>query len=102
MATMTENDDQCVICFTPLSKTLSISTECNHRFHIECIRKNIENGNERCPLCLQSLAALVSHFGKDGQERIRVTEATGKNDKVPRKTKATKLGLNTLPSFFSF
>ncbi len=82
MATMNEDDDQCVICFTPLNRTLVISTECNHRFHLECIRKNVENGNDRCPLCSRPLLELVSCFKKDVQGVTIDIAATGKNEKV--------------------
>lgn len=89
MATMNKDEDQCVICFTSLSKTLLISTECNHRFHLDCIRQNIENGNNKCPLCCQPLPALVSHFVKDGQLPVSDTTASGKKHEVASKTTET-------------
>ncbi|KAF8789498.1 hypothetical protein HNY73_007431 [Argiope bruennichi] len=45
---------ECYICHFNLSCTPreNYETECNHKFHVECLRKYIKNDNcDECPLC---------------------------------------------------
>ena len=50
-----DNNDNCHICYEPLSKLIPVHLPCRHSFHFECIVQNIEVYNYKCPLCRAEL-----------------------------------------------
>jgi ubiquitin-protein ligase len=51
-----ENDNNCNICFDT-NETLKniIKLNCSHKFHIECIKNNLTNNQDICPMCRKEL-----------------------------------------------
>lgn len=61
----TENaqiSDECSICLVSLTQPgLDVfTTACQHRFHFQCLAKNIQARNNECPLCRTQLESLVN------------------------------------------
>lgn len=61
----TENSqisDECSICLVSLTQPgLDVfTTACQHRFHFQCLAKNIQAQNNECPLCRTRLESLVN------------------------------------------
>ena len=45
-------DNKCSICYDKFTTTdPAIRTRCNHRFHLDCLRKWSSSGHNSCPLC---------------------------------------------------
>jgi hypothetical protein len=47
---MLSNND-CSICFEPLTEHVRIALPCGHRFHEDCIRRSLTSTGGRCPEC---------------------------------------------------
>lgn len=46
-----EKTDMCCICISEYDNTTITSKTCNHKFHLNCIKKWISNNKSTCPLC---------------------------------------------------
>jgi hypothetical protein len=46
-----EKNDTCCICISEYDNTTITSKTCNHKFHLNCIKKWIYNNKSTCPLC---------------------------------------------------
>ena len=46
---LTDND--CPICFDPLTNDVRIALPCGHRFHEDCIRRSLISTHGKCPKC---------------------------------------------------
>lgn len=54
---------ECSICMEPIeSPNESLTLECRHKYHVNCIKKWKEN-NESCPLCRDNLSVPNDVFG---------------------------------------
>jgi hypothetical protein len=67
MATSNESQtsnttEECSICLSPLTQQgLDIfTTSCQHKFHFQCLAKNVQAQNNECPLCRTRLDSLVN------------------------------------------
>jgi hypothetical protein len=47
--------EKCPICFDPLNE-FTVTTDCNHKFHIECLKPLCKEDNPRCPLCRKNIS----------------------------------------------
>lgn len=55
--------NECTICLEPMrSSEESLTLECHHGYHVDCIKKWKEN-NESCPLCRRNLHVSDDMFG---------------------------------------
>lgn len=60
-----DEDNLCCICFENLlDKNIVTLTNCEHQFHIECIRKWLFDSNI-CPLCKSDQRKLKKRFFKN-------------------------------------
>jgi hypothetical protein len=52
---------ECSICLSPLSQLGMdvFTTSCQHKFHFQCLAKNVQAQNAECPLCRAHLTALA-------------------------------------------
>jgi hypothetical protein len=52
-------EERCSLCLSPLrgrsDGRLVVETQCQHAFHLDCLRSCKEHGNEDCPLCRSCL-----------------------------------------------
>ena len=46
--------DTCTICLNPLNK-FTVTTDCNHKFHIACLKPVCKEDNPSCPLCRKDI-----------------------------------------------
>ena len=46
--------DTCPICLNPLNK-FTLTTDCNHKFHIACLKPVCKEDNPSCPLCRKDI-----------------------------------------------
>ena len=53
-----EEDIKCNICFDTINTNLicPIKLHCNHSFHVNCIKQNLENNQDVCPMCRSELS----------------------------------------------
>src|SRR3954464_1302683 len=51
-----EDDDDCAICFEPMSIATQAILQCTHRFHNACIIQALRINN-RCPICRDAPAS---------------------------------------------
>lgn len=54
--------EECSICLSSLTQSgLDVfTTACQHKFHFQCLAKNIQAQNNECPLCRTRLESLVN------------------------------------------
>jgi len=45
----------CPICLESISTEDSYITECNHTFHLNCIKRSVDSLNNKCPMCRSSI-----------------------------------------------
>ena len=45
----------CPVCLEEISETFVYITQCNHRFHPQCIQDCVENEIVRCPMCRETM-----------------------------------------------
>jgi len=48
--TIKANDNECPICFEPMTKNITIALPCGHIFHTKCIKQALRYNN-KCPNC---------------------------------------------------
>jgi hypothetical protein len=83
--------ENCPICF---ENNVNCSTNCNHKYHSECIDKWILQGNNKCPICREMLFKCNICSGKE----IIYVEYTGKV--VPKEMRGMMLGRNRTDGIF--
>lgn len=50
-----ENSSDCPICYEKINDTNVIVTECEHKFHANCLLKNIRFNGYNCPYCRKNM-----------------------------------------------
>lgn len=67
-----EEDNKCPICFEVINIEKNyIATLCGHKFCSICIFKNIDLGNEQCPLCRANITGDKNNIDLNYQETER-------------------------------
>jgi len=46
-----QEEEECNICYTPLSSEAAVTTPCNHIFHTRCLCSWLGNNKKSCPYC---------------------------------------------------
>lgn len=64
-----EEEDNCPICFEPLNK-FTVTTDCNHKFHIDCLKPVCKQDNPRCPLCRKDISHTCQMLNYDSSQII--------------------------------
>ena len=49
--TIMQTDNNCPICFEPMTENVATLLPCGHRFHTKCIKDSMPSTRGECPLC---------------------------------------------------
>ena len=55
---------ECFICFEEIKKKDTVSLECGHLFHTDCIITLVRKRYRKCPLCRKRIIWNVKQFTK--------------------------------------
>jgi hypothetical protein len=65
------SSDECIICLDEYTEEFeSITLQCNHRFHLKCIRSLILSGRKTCPLCRSNIGIDLPEINQESTETI--------------------------------
>lgn len=64
-----EAADDCTICLNALGSGVSLLTlPCGHKFHLQCLARNIKANNRACPLCRAPVGTTVTRLLADSSQ----------------------------------
>ena len=69
-----EQGEECPICLEEFddTKPICMVRPCNHKFHISCIVKWVDEGKDKCPLCRRKITLIKQFFIRNTPFGIKI------------------------------
>jgi len=84
-----EEVDKCPICLNPLNE-FTVTTDCNHKFHIACLKPVCKGNNPRCPLCRKNISDTCQLLKYDSSKILLLFEDYNKKKLKGEQTEDVK------------
>lgn len=83
-----DNKEDCTICLEPMvDRKKCVRTNCNHRYHSQCIMEWLNTANNSCPTCRNAPVRVTSLEQAKASRRNDRRYGSAETSRVPRRTR---------------